>query len=35
MKTAVEWLVEYIHSEQYQIAFGETYISIALVEQAK
>jgi len=33
--TAVEWLVEYIHSEEYQIAFGRTYISIELVKQAK
>jgi mannitol-1-phosphate/altronate dehydrogenase len=34
-QTAVEWLVKYIHSEQYQKAFGQTYISIELVEQAK
>jgi len=33
--TAVEWLVQYIHSEEYQKAFGQTYISIELVEQAK
>jgi hypothetical protein len=34
-QTAVEWLVQFIHSEQYQKAFGQTYISIELVEQAK
>ena len=34
-QTAIEWLVQYIHSEQYQKAFGQTYISIELVEQAK
>lgn len=34
-QTAVEWLVQYINSEQYQKAFGQTYISIELVEQAK
>jgi hypothetical protein len=25
--TPIEWLVEYIHSEEYQKAFGQTYIS--------
>ncbi|CAB4175357.1 hypothetical protein UFOVP972_151 [uncultured Caudovirales phage] len=25
--TPIEWLVEYIHSEEYQRAFGQTYIS--------
>jgi hypothetical protein len=34
-QTAVEWLVQYIHSEEYQKAFGQTYISIELVDQAK
>jgi N-acetylglutamate synthase-like GNAT family acetyltransferase len=34
-QTAVELLVQYIHSEEYQKAFGQTYISIELVEQAK
>jgi len=34
-QTAVEWLVEQIHSEQYQIAFGQTYLSVELVQQAK
>jgi|APFre7841882793_1041355.scaffolds.fasta_scaffold91989_1 hypothetical protein len=34
-QTAIEWLVQYIHSEEYQKAFGQTYISIELVEQAK
>ena len=34
-QTAVEWLIQCIHSEQYQKAFGQTYISIELVEQAK
>jgi hypothetical protein len=34
-QTAVEWLVQYVHSEQYQKAFGQTYISIELLEQAK
>lgn len=32
--SVVEWLVEQIHSEQYQIAFGQTYLSVELVEQA-
>jgi hypothetical protein len=34
-QTAVDWLVQYIHSEEYQKAFGQTYISIELVDQAK
>ena len=34
-KTAVEWLIEQVNSEQYQTAFGQTYISIDLIEQAK
>jgi len=34
-QTAIEWLVEFINSDQYQKAFGQTYISVALVEQAK
>jgi hypothetical protein len=34
-QTAVEWLIEQVNSEQYQIAFGQTYISIDLIEQAK
>ena len=33
-QTAIEWLVEFINSDQYQKAFGQTYISVALVEQA-
>jgi hypothetical protein len=33
-QTAVEWLVDYVHSDEYQNAFGQTYISIAIVEQA-
>jgi hypothetical protein len=33
-QTAIEWLVQYIHSEEYQKAFGQTYISIELVNQA-
>jgi hypothetical protein len=33
-QTAVEWLVEFINSDQYQKAFGQTYISVALVEDA-
>lgn len=34
-QTAVEWLIEQINSEEYQKAFGQTYVSIELVEQAK
>ena len=34
-QTAVEWLIAQVNSEQYQIAFGQTYISIDLIEQAK
>jgi hypothetical protein len=34
-QTAVDWLIEQVHSDQYQMAFGQTYISIELVEQAK
>ena len=34
-QTAVEWLVEQIHSDNYQRAFGQTYISDVIVEQAK
>ena len=33
--TAVDWLVEQVNSDQYQRAFGQTYISIELIEQAK
>jgi hypothetical protein len=33
-QTAVEWLVEQIHSEEYTHAFGKTYISVLFVEQA-
>ena len=34
-KTAVDWLVEQIHSEEYTHAFGKTYISVLFVDQAK
>jgi hypothetical protein len=33
-QTAVEWLIEQVNSNEYQKAFGQTYISVALVEQA-
>ena len=33
-QTAVEWLIEQVHSDKYQEAFGQTYISIDIVEQA-
>jgi len=33
-QTAIQWLVEQVNSENYQRAFGQTYISIELVEQA-
>ena len=33
-QTAVEWLVEQVHSDEYTHAFGRTYISIDLIEQA-
>ena len=34
-QTAVEWLIEQIESEEYTKAFGCTYISIVIQEQAK
>jgi hypothetical protein len=34
-KTAVEWLIKQVHSDNYTNAFGKTYISIELIEQAK
>jgi hypothetical protein len=33
-QTAVEWLVEYIHSAEYQMAFGVNYISPVVVDKA-
>jgi len=33
-QTAVQWLIEQINSEQYQIAFPNTYISVVVCEQA-
>jgi len=33
--TAVAWLIEQVYSDEYQKAFGQTYISIYLIEQAK
>ena len=35
MKTAIDWLIEQVNSENYQRAFGQTYISVELIEQAK
>jgi hypothetical protein len=34
-QTAVDWLIEQINNDAYQIAFGQTYVSIELIEQAK
>ena len=34
-QTAVEWLIEQIQSDEYTNAFGCTYISIVVQEQAK
>jgi hypothetical protein len=34
-KTAVEWLVEKLKNDSYQIIFGKTFASIELIEQAK
>lgn len=34
-QSSVEWLVEQVNSDHYQKAFGKTYISIELIEQAK
>ena len=34
-QTAVEWLINKINSDNYQKAFGQTYISVELIEQAK
>lgn len=31
---ALQWLIEQVHSDEYTHAFGKTYISIDLVEQA-
>ena len=34
-QTAVEWLIEQVNSENYQKAFGQTYISVVIIDQAK
>lgn len=34
-QTAVEWLIEQVNSEEYQKAFGQTYVSVELIERAK
>ena len=34
-QTALQWLIEQVHSDEYTHAFGRTYISIDLIEQAK
>ena len=34
-QTALQWLIEQLHSDEYTHAFGRTYISIDLIEQAK
>jgi hypothetical protein len=34
-QTAIDWLIEQINNDAYQIAFGQTYVSIELIEQAK
>ena len=34
-QSAVEWLVEYVHSTEYQMAFGINYITPIAVDQAK
>ncbi len=34
-QTAVEWLVEKLKNDSYQIIFGKTFASIELIEQAK
>jgi hypothetical protein len=34
-QTALQWLIEQVQSDEYTQAFGQTYISIVLVEQAK
>ena len=34
-QTAIQWLIEQVNSENYQNAFGKTYISVAIIEQAK
>jgi hypothetical protein len=34
-QTAVEWLVEELKKDSYQIIFGKTFASIELIEQAK
>jgi hypothetical protein len=33
-QTALQWLIEQVHSDEYTNAFGRTYISIDLIEQA-
>jgi hypothetical protein len=33
-QTAVEWLIEQVNSDEYQKAFGQTYISVELIEKA-
>ena len=34
-QTAVEWLIEQLHSESYQNAFGRTYVSPVIIDEAK
>ena len=34
-QTALQWLIEQVHSDEYTHAFGRTYISIDFIEQAK
>ena len=33
-ETAVQWLIDYVNSDLYQKSFGQTYISVELVQQA-
>lgn len=35
MKTAIDWLIEQVNSDEYTNAFGKTYISVALIKEAK
>jgi len=34
-QSSLDWLIDQVHSEKYQNAFGPTYISLALIVEAE
>lgn len=34
-QSCLDWLIDQVHSEKYQNAFGPTYISLALIVEAE